>query len=141
MGYYDITALGDPFVNDSFSVEEQKKVVTRFMRRRSTMEIEWTPTRPGNWLFHCHLSFHVSNEIRLPGAVEMDDVDEHVHMAGLVLGIEVQPGPTDLVHKGEDRYLSLYANEYPAAERMRYAFSFSADERPDSLNHSTPGPP
>lgn len=104
------------------------------------MDIEWTPSRPGNWLFHCHLSFHVTNEIRLPGAAALDPPGEHPHMAGLVIGIEVQPGPTDLIHSGDDRYITLYANEYEALGRTRYSFSFDPTSRPDSLNRGTPGP-
>ena len=138
--FYDITVLGDPLVNERYSDSDRKNVVTHFMRGRTTMDIEWTPSRPVNWLFHCHLSFHVTNEIRLPGAAALDPPGEHPHMAGLVIGIEVQPGPTELIHSGDDRYITLYANEYEAPGRTRYSFSFDPTSRPDSLNRGTPGP-
>ena len=42
--------------------------------RGSTMTMSWTPDRPGGWIFHCHISFHVMangsldpDKIHLPG--------------------------------------------------------------------------
>jgi FtsP/CotA-like multicopper oxidase with cupredoxin domain len=59
----------------------------------------WTPTRAGNWLFHCHMLFHMSPspalapEERQPVAYPPAH-DHNMGMGGLVLGITVLPGPT-----------------------------------------------
>jgi FtsP/CotA-like multicopper oxidase with cupredoxin domain len=54
-----------------------------------TMTMAWSPDRPGNWLFHCHIGFHV-----IPEGARFDPAGhathDHNHMAGLVLGIQVQ---------------------------------------------------
>jgi FtsP/CotA-like multicopper oxidase with cupredoxin domain len=109
--YYDVMERGNVNTSNIFSEDQHKLVVTETMRGRSTMAMRWIPSRPGNWLFHCHLSFHVTSEFRLPGAEDIDPVGSHQHMAGLVLGIQVKDGPTDLISKGEDKNLTLYANE------------------------------
>ena len=98
--YFDVLERGN-FQKTSFLDKEQvPKVVTETMRGRTTMQMQWEVMRPGNWLFHCHLSFHVSAEIRLPNADKLDPEGAHQHMAGLVLGIKVKEGATDLISKG-----------------------------------------
>ncbi len=134
--FYDVLSLGRSFKDDIYEDDERRTVVTEFMKRRTTMSMEWTPSREGNWLFHCHLSFHVTAEIRLPTAPE----NEHVHMAGLVLGITVQPGESDLISEGDPAYITLHVNEYKDDSLAPYGFSFDADFRPDSLNLGVPGP-
>ncbi len=59
------------------------------------MAITWVPNRPGNWLFHCHFTFHVNEGARFGfrpghGDMHMDDADPMKHMAGLVTGITVK---------------------------------------------------
>jgi len=58
--------------------------------------MKWSPDRPGNWLFHCHLGFHVVPEARLDAPPHRHGSnyahDPGQHMAGLVMGIVVEPG-------------------------------------------------
>ncbi|MGD8495738.1 MAG: multicopper oxidase domain-containing protein [Gemmatimonadales bacterium] len=150
--FYDVLSRGTATTDTIYAPEDRRHLVTETMRGRTTMEMAWTPTRPGRWLFHCHLSFHVSPDLRLPGAADADPDAAHVHMAGLVTGIEVAPGPSDLVAKGPPRHVDLYALETPmeaateaddAADdpRMRYAFAVDAGATaPDPLAGSVPGP-
>ncbi len=136
--FYEVLSIGSVEKDDIYTKENQRLVVTEFMRGLTTMEMRWTPTRPGNWLFHCHLSFHVSPEIRLPLAEEHDQ--KHNHMAGLVMGIEVQPGETDLISKGEVKKLDLYVNEYSDDPNSIFGFSLDPEFKPDSIHLSDPGP-
>lgn len=138
--FYDVTSLGTYLADNVYAREDRRKIVTETMLGQTTMAMEWIPTRPGNWLFHCHLSFHVSPDLRLPGAAEADHEHHHVHMAGLVIGIEVQPGPTDLVSLGPPRHLTVHANEYAADSLYRYGFALDPAFQPDSLHRATPGP-
>ncbi len=91
------------------------------MTGRATMDIQWIPQREGHWLFHCHLSFHVSGEVRLPDGTDGEHSD---HMAGLVTGINVKPGPSDLIWKGDTREITLFVNEY---ENGRHGFTTESD--------------
>lgn len=134
--YYTVLSRGTATADTVYAQRDRRLVVTEAMRARTTMAMEWTPTRPGKWLFHCHLSFHVTPDIRLPGAVEADRRHGHTHMAGLVTGIEVAPGPTDLVVRGEPVALDLHAVELPAdSGEARYGFAVG-----DQAG-SVPGPP
>ncbi|HSG47497.1 MAG TPA: multicopper oxidase domain-containing protein, partial [Longimicrobiales bacterium] len=136
--YFSVLSRGDAAADTVYQPRDHRLVVTESMRPGTTMLMEWTPTRPGRWLFHCHLSFHVTGHIRLPGAAELDPPGSHNHMAGLVMGIEVAPGPTDLVAY-ETVTRALYANEYGDAQGFRYGFADTPDFAADSLT-DVPGP-
>ena len=109
--YFDVLERGNTFGSQIFEKEQIPNVVTENMRGRSTMTMQWVPSRPGNWLFHCHLSFHVTSELRLPGAEDFDPEGSTQHMAGLVIGIQVGDGPSDLISKGAPKHMTLFANE------------------------------
>jgi FtsP/CotA-like multicopper oxidase with cupredoxin domain len=85
--YFSVLGRGDAAVDTLYSQEDERLVVTETMHAGTTMLMEWTPTRPGRWLFHCHLSFHVAANNRLPGAAEADPEHAHAHMSGLVMGL------------------------------------------------------
>lgn len=138
--FYDVTSRGTALEDDRYAPADRRKVVTEMMRGRSTMAMAWVPTRPGNWLFHCHLSYHVAPNIRLPGADGAGHGGHRPHMAGLVLGIEVQPGPTDLVSHGPPRHLTLYAKAYPSDTTTAYGFALDEAFVPDEEQLRTPGP-
>jgi FtsP/CotA-like multicopper oxidase with cupredoxin domain len=100
--YYRLLARGDGARDSSFATGAGPLVVTETLRTFETMMMEWVPERAGNWLFHCHLTFHVTPEVRLePARASHADHlsgDMSRHMAGLVLGIEVRdtaPSPPE----------------------------------------------
>ena len=136
--YYDVTSIGTMLDDDQYSMKNRRKVVTEFMLRRTTMSMEWIASRPGNWLFHCHLSFHVGPNLRLPGISEIEK--EHSHMAGLVLGIQIPDGSSDLISKGDPIYLTLQANEYDTIPDYKYQFSLISDSKKEPARNSRPGP-
>jgi len=96
--YYDIASLGDGLSDSLIAVALRPKVATHSMPEFSTMSLAWIAERPGNWLFHCHIGFHVvPGEATLSpgdrtGHARMSD-DPRRHMAGLVLGISVKARP------------------------------------------------
>ncbi len=137
--FYSVLSRGTTTGDTIYSPDDRRLVVTESMTGRTTMLMEWTPTRPGRWLFHCHLSFHVTSEIRLPGAVEADTKHADSHLAGLVIGIEVAPGPSDLISRGAPVAVDLFANEYGDRAGYRYGFAFDPDFAADSLT-DVPGP-
>jgi manganese oxidase len=93
--YYHIEAKGDGVRDSRVAPRDREQLVTEPMDPFSTMAMTWVAEREGNWLFHCHLFFHVAADTRFAKGVDHAD---HMsgnaarHMAGLVLGIEVAAG-------------------------------------------------
>ena len=95
--YYTVEGAGDMHRDTSYAPESRRLVVTELFHKGQTRTITLVPEREGNWLFHCHLGFHV-----VPGAARLvsdSAVDAHAtmsadatrHMAGLVVGITISP--------------------------------------------------
>jgi len=93
--YFRLDGTGNALRDTSYTTEQRLLAVTQNMPPFSTMELTWGPDRPGNWLFHCHIGFHVVPDARLnPPPEHHPDRGAHdpaVHMAGLVMGISVNP--------------------------------------------------
>lgn len=93
--YFRLDGEGGALRDSSFSRDQRPLAVTQLMPPRTTMRITWGPDRPGNWLFHCHIGFHVVADARLNPLPEhhadRGSHDPAVHMAGLVMGISVTP--------------------------------------------------
>jgi FtsP/CotA-like multicopper oxidase with cupredoxin domain len=149
--YFRVDARGDGLASQEVPPAERALGVTEGMRRWTTRTLTWSPDRPGNWLFHCHLTFHVVPDARLghthnaPASVTDADIRETTsinpmrHMAGLVLGIEVAPRPGESYQRvGEPRRHDLFINEGKGRGRMPRTFSYilqqGAEPAPDSVN-------
>jgi FtsP/CotA-like multicopper oxidase with cupredoxin domain len=137
--YYNVLSSGTVLRDDIYAEADRRLVVTEFMRGFSTMTVEWTPSRPGTWLFHCHLSFHVTADLRLPSSPGAHDDHGGQHMAGLVVGIEVAPGPSDLIAEGPVVSEDLYVNKWGEEQGYRYGFTIDPAARPGP-DDETPGP-
>jgi FtsP/CotA-like multicopper oxidase with cupredoxin domain len=97
--YYTIETRGDWNGEHRYDGDARPLVVTNLMLPGSTMRMHWIPVRVGNWVFHCHFAFHVSEHLILPrdgGAKDSHSSPAHGasphRMSGLVLGIHVTPG-------------------------------------------------
>jgi manganese oxidase len=92
--YYQIESRGDWKSEQVYPGEERPLLVTNLMRPGETMRVGWLPNRAGNWIFHCHFAFHVSHHLKLRrSSTSTSHGSGHAPhgMAGLVLGITVQP--------------------------------------------------
>ena len=93
--YFDVAARGDAQRDTVFTPTQRRKAVTEWISRGTTMAMTWVPTRPGNWLFHCHLVTHIAETNRLDAHAEHDPSMRLNHaengMAGLVMGVRVAP--------------------------------------------------
>ncbi|MGH7546595.1 MAG: multicopper oxidase domain-containing protein [Gemmatimonadales bacterium] len=101
--YFWVESRGTSERDTVYGAGERRLAVTEFMAAGTTMSLLWVPTRPGNWLFHCHLLAHIAPQIRLPHARPGTPAGAGAHgrmgttshafegMAGLVMGIEVVP--------------------------------------------------
>jgi FtsP/CotA-like multicopper oxidase with cupredoxin domain len=139
--YFRLEALGTGLRDSAFAPAMQPLAVTQLMMPNTTMSLVWGPDRPGNWLFHCHIGFHVVPEARLnpPGPHHPDNSahDPEVHMAGLILGIAVKPSPGwEEPARDQTRNLRLFVQE--GARRLKapraLGFVLQRDRRPPAAD-------
>ncbi len=152
--YYQVTSRGGTNADTIYRRGDERRVNTELMRIGSTMNTTWVPLKPGNWLFHCHFAFHVSSEAVLEPAVmtagagntQHSHVPEKPHaMAGLVLGITVQPRPGEQYARSTEnpRNMRLLLQSSPKRFGDKAAYGFvlqdgSVEPKRDSV--SMPGP-
>jgi FtsP/CotA-like multicopper oxidase with cupredoxin domain len=63
--YFDVDSAGDGMRDTQYAKGEKPRVVTHLLPIGGTVALTWSPERPGNWLFHCHIIEHVAPERRL----------------------------------------------------------------------------
>lgn len=127
--YFDVTSKGDTTRDTVYTAPQRRKAVTEFMLPGTTMSMAWVPTRPGNWLFHCHLIYHIASSTRLMAELPPEQAHNHAFagMAGLVMGIDVAPGRGETVASAPPpprRRLRLFVNERPNVFGSSPGFSF-----------------
>jgi len=141
--YFRLDARGNG-MRDSALPEPRPLAVTHDVRPFETFAMSWVPERPGNWLYHCHIGFHV-----LPGAATLDPADTTSHqrmsdnaarhMAGLILGISVPiPAGWRDPERMHPRQLRLFVQEGTRRGRARRALGFVVQQgaqppAPDSV--------
>jgi len=134
------------------------------------MALAWSPTRPGNWVFHCHFVSHISPLVSIgtqrgvpavpmampdmPGS-DASEPTEHSHddgsrghpqhtMSGLVLGIRVAPrGATAAQPSRAYRQMRLIVRSKPNVyDRLPgYAYVLGGTpEERDTTVLTVPGP-
>ena len=98
--YFDVNSKGTQARDTVYAPEQRRKAVTEPVAPGATMTMTWVPTRPGNWLFHCHFVPHIDAALRLtaPATPVAHGAGARAHanhaeqgMAGLVTGIYVAP--------------------------------------------------
>jgi len=115
--YFRIDARGYGSSDSLYTPAQRRLAVTEDLSPGHSMYMVWSPDRQGNWLFHCHIAFHV-----VPGAAQLRRATsyEHAlhsgdalqHMSGLALGINVRPASNvRLVARTNVRKLHLYVDE------------------------------
>lgn len=152
--YFEVLRRGTPYVDSVYTPDQVRQAVTERMSPLTTMYMQWHPTRAGNWLFHCHLNFHVQSHgpFVQPGGVMLaskgpaaaavaprDASETHpmAAMGGLVLGTTVR-GPIARDDRPRRR-LRLFVQQYDSvAGDFVPTFSY---EREDLAKHTIPGEP
>lgn len=92
--YFNVDSRGDEVNDKIFPARNTPRLVnTERLAPGRTFSLTWTPTRPGNWLFHCHDTAHIAATLPLDGSkpAEHRHVTNHAleMMAGPVMGITV----------------------------------------------------
>ena len=132
--YFRLDAAGDGRSSRAIPQAERRLGVTEQMQPWGTRTLTWSPDRPGNWLFHCHVMFHVTPEARLGHDEHGEDVhsaDPVKHMAGLVIGIQVRPRPGEsYLRTGEPRRLNLFFQQGGRRGSIPVTYSFVLQRGP-----------
>lgn len=143
--YYQIEAINHGTQISRFSGDSRPRVVTQRIAQGETFDMNWSPERAGQWLFHCHMFQHMIPAIVPPVlGVPLPDKSEPIHqhddiaggMGQLVLGITV---PEDGAGSSStawhaDRKLQLEIKERQGSPR--YAVSVRDFSRSDSKDGS-----
>lgn len=131
--YFHVNGRGSILADTALEGDRREFVVTKHMVPGSTMNMSWSPNRPGNWLFHCHFTPHVNEGARLGSPESSEhmhhdaDGDPMKHMAGLVMGISVSDSAS--VYRRERpilplRRMRVYVQDRPAARGKSLATSY-----------------
>jgi manganese oxidase len=136
--YFDVDARGDARRDTVYTPVQRRTVVTEWMVAGTTLAMTWVPTRPGNWLFHCHLVTHISDALQLGAHGDRAKVSHVNHaetgMAGLVVGVHVAPATP--VRPARDptprRILRLLVTEraHVYGERPGYSYVLQKGSKP-----------
>ncbi|MFI5234061.1 MAG: multicopper oxidase domain-containing protein, partial [Gemmatimonadales bacterium] len=158
-------ARGDANRDTLYWPAQQRMAVTELMDFQTTMDMAWYADRPGGWIFHCHLNFHVVRNPAIGAAMEPDSVrirevisgisardstpmagmKEHdmAAMGGLMLRMDITPSAAWHPYAGPRERLHLYIRSDSVSgdtlRRFGYALSGAGAPPPDSLRW--PGPP
>jgi FtsP/CotA-like multicopper oxidase with cupredoxin domain len=149
--YYRIDGKGDGITDTAYASDARRMVVTEVVDPRATMDMTWAPTRPGNWIFHCHFAGHLSHHVALDThkgvpAPEMDAhhmTDAPHQMYGLVMGIRVA-SRGNIVQAGDaPRRMRIIVRERPNVYGTHPGYAFVLGGTPDEANADAlpvPGP-
>jgi FtsP/CotA-like multicopper oxidase with cupredoxin domain len=154
--HYRVDSRGSMLKDEIYNPEAQRLVVTETLAPGNTMTMTWEPKRSGNWLFHCHLLFHLDPRLKnlangfreVPPPLEQPSHMEHTTdagMAGLVLGIHIRPSSKSVSDRGKPAR-HIHMAMAPVAERFGkvtgYGFAtWDGDTEPHGNPVRVPGAP
>ena len=152
--YYDVETRGSAAADTAYDEAHRRHVVTELMLPGGTMGMRWTPTQPGNWVFHCHFAFHVSSELHLAPHVAQGTHPAMHAMAGLVLGMRVHPAalapasqqsstgtPAPPASASAPQVYRLVVRPVPAAPDSAHLMRYALEEAGGGAPNSDPDSP
>ncbi|HEU5155099.1 MAG TPA: multicopper oxidase domain-containing protein, partial [Gemmatimonadales bacterium] len=63
--YFRVDGMGDGVVDTLLAPADRRMAVTQILGPNQTMDLSWSPNRPGNWIFHCHFAGHLSYHVSM----------------------------------------------------------------------------
>ena len=122
--YYRIDARGDATRDTLYWPHEQRMAVTERIAIGTTMNMVWSPDRPGGWIFHCHMSEHVAPNPTMDERLTREErfgplyqenhaghnADNHAveGMGGLMMAMYVRPPDGWVPNEPKRRELRLF---------------------------------
>jgi FtsP/CotA-like multicopper oxidase with cupredoxin domain len=136
--YFTVLSRGDPGNDTLYSAQQRRQVVTERLLPLTTMMMQWTPAHAGNWVFHCHLTFHIMAHPPLgPMKASMDD-HAMQSMGGLVIGTMVRgPIAPDARARRNIRLVVQQYDSVPGETGPPFSYHFDGE----SNTPNNPGPP
>jgi FtsP/CotA-like multicopper oxidase with cupredoxin domain len=141
--YFKVLSNGDGLVSRAYADAEQPLAVTEHIASGETFEMQWTPEHPGNWLFHCHMTAHMSPDVDSKlNAGHQHDIQASGGMAGLIVGITVTGATPVATSAAPPRRFTLRMGEEPGryGARPGYRVDIEGIDAPRVSSRSTPGP-
>jgi FtsP/CotA-like multicopper oxidase with cupredoxin domain len=140
--YFNVDSRGDERADTVFTRgSSARMVVTERLPGGRTFSLTWKPTRPGNWLFHCHDNAHLQRGIALDGGTSPAShahVENHAleMMAGPVMGITVtgksiEPRASATVSRRQLRLVAR-VDRGGTAEEPAYGYTLHAGARTEA---------
>ena len=140
--YFTVEATGDIGFEQRLTGGQQRTAVTENIPNARTFVMSWIPERPGNWLFHCHMTNHMTGPADGAHAGHGAD-DSSAGMGGLVLGIHVTGASMIPPSDGRaPRRLSLVMREEPNryGNQSGYRADLEGADAPRLNSGPVPGP-
>ncbi len=127
--YFNVDSRGTETADTVFPAHSSPHlVVTERTLPGSTFSLTWKPTRPGNWLFHCHDTLHVTYSGALEGDTHHQSMNMMDMMAGPVIGITVTGKSMERVGaSGPRRQLRLVARVDDGGSDQEPAFGYTLE--------------
>ena len=151
--YFRMDGKGDGITDTTYAPADRRLAVTEMINPLQTMTLSWSPTRPGNWIYHCHFAGHVSYLVALDtegGVAQTDTMGHMAHpsdqphqMYGLVMGIRVAPKGKVVRSTQEPRPIRLLVRSRPNVYGQEPGYAFVLGGSPDEANPDAlpvPGP-
>jgi FtsP/CotA-like multicopper oxidase with cupredoxin domain len=140
--YFKVDSRGDERADTIFGKGSSPRMaVTERLAPGRTFSLTWKPTRPGNWLFHCHDNAHLSRGMPLdPSAPPRphQHVENHAMdmMSGPVMGISVTGPSAEPAPAPPRRHLTLVARVDQGSTQAEPAYGYTLHQ-----GSSTVAPP
>jgi FtsP/CotA-like multicopper oxidase with cupredoxin domain len=141
--HFTVEAAGDISTERRLASDEQHQAVTELVAPGRTATISWTPERPGNWLFHCHMTFHM-HPAASAGHAGHGAGDSAAGMSGMVFGIHVGGTGASQAPSGQTpRRFSLILREEPnryGKNKKGFRMDLEGVDAPRLNSGPVPGP-
>jgi len=153
--YFRVNATGSAAADSIYAAADRRLAVTELLLPGRTMAMTWSPSKSGNWIFHCHFAGHIATREALesdrrmptPAAAASHAAHDQAGVAhtmqGLILGISVKPRGRTVASRQAPRPIRLLirsrASVYGDYVGYSYVLGGSLEEA-DPNAMPTPGP-
>jgi FtsP/CotA-like multicopper oxidase with cupredoxin domain len=135
--YFNIDSRGDELTDLVYPPGSSHFANTERLVPGGTFSLTWIPTRPGNWLFHCHDTVHLQRRRSMDGEpFQPPHADHEINhamemMAGPVIGITVRPSNANasVAEPTARRQLRLIASVDSGGTATEPAYGFALEDR------------
>ncbi|HEV8365724.1 MAG TPA: multicopper oxidase domain-containing protein [Gemmatimonadaceae bacterium] len=143
--YFNVDSRGAEARDSIYAASSSPRlVVTERLTPGRTFSLTWTPTRAGNWLFHCHDNVHIARVRPLDGSVTTPDhhVENHAleMMSGPVIGFQVtsREARTQVSESGARRQLRLVARVDSGGSDREPSYGYTLEDKGKNAPLSRP---